>query len=67
MTTIDPTDSVRDLLKQRGPLSTKEIEETLENLHHKREVEEALDFWRREHAATHDADGVWSWRGMPGE
>ncbi len=67
MTTIDPTDSVRALLEQAtSPMSTEQIAEALKNVHGRQEVEEALDFWRRErHDAVEDADGRWSWQAQP--
>jgi len=62
--TIDPTDSVRALLEQAtSPMSTEQIADALTNVHSKHEVEQALDFWRRErHDAVEDADGKWSWQ-----
>jgi len=64
MATVDPTDSVRTLLEQAtSPLSTEQIEEALKDLHGKHEVEQALDFWRRErHDAVQDHDGNWTWQ-----
>ncbi len=64
---IDPTDSVRELLEQAAaPLSTDQMAETLKDAHGRHEVEEALDFWRREpHSVFKDADGNWSWVGPP--
>jgi hypothetical protein len=62
---IDPTAGVRELLEQASePLSTDQIVETLKNVHSRRHVEEALDFWRREiNSAVKDGDGNWSWVG----
>ena len=64
----DPAEGVRALLEGAdAPLSGAQIAKTLEQEHARHEVEQALDFWRREHAAVHDHDGNWSWQGLPGE
>ncbi len=64
MAAVDPTDSVRAVLEEAtAPLSTERIEEMLKDVHSTHEVEQALDFWRRErHDAIQDSDGNWSWQ-----
>lgn len=62
MTDVDPTDTVKALLEgASAPMSTEEIVQALAGTHHAHEVEQALDFWRREHAAVQGEDGRWSW------
>ena len=68
MTTVDPTDSVRRVLKgAKSPWSTAHVVKALERVHDEREVILALDFWRREHAVLRDAEGKWSWQGTAGD
>ena len=64
MTTIDPADSVKDVLMgATQPMSTEQVVQALKDLHEEHEVLLALDFWRREHhIAFQDEDGNWTWQ-----
>jgi len=63
VTRTDPTDSVKRVLSgAKSPWSTAHVVKALEKLHSEREVELALDFWRREHAVVRDREGKWSWQ-----
>jgi len=61
----DPADQVRAVLERAGAsMSVEQIAAELGEDAPHRVVEEALDFWRREHGAVVETDdGTWIWRG----
>ena len=63
----DPVDEVRAVLEHNGAsMSVEQITAALGGELPVHVVEQALDFWRREHGAAVEApDGTWSWRGTP--